>query len=44
MFFKSYLNEELLDIRAEIVGEKKSGFSLLFNVRNENKIIFCLIV
>ena len=43
MFFNSYLNEDLLDIRAEIVGERKSGFSLLFqNLKNENKIMFCL--
>lgn len=43
MFFNSYLNEDLLDIRAEIVGTRKSGFSLLFqNVKNENKTMFCI--
>jgi hypothetical protein len=42
MFFNSYLNEDLLDIRAEIIGERKSGFSLLFNGTNDNKIMFCL--
>lgn len=43
MFFNSYLNDELLDIRAEIIGERKSGFSLLFhNIKTNNKTMFCI--
>jgi hypothetical protein len=42
MFFKSYLNDDLLNIRGEIVGTKKSGFSLLFQNIDGNKVMFCL--
>jgi hypothetical protein len=43
MFFNTYLKKNIIDIRGEVFGEKKAGFSILLqNNENYARILFCI--